>query len=517
VAHTVQQGRAPASAGPVVSIQRTPADAAPAEPVQERKRGGIQPFPEELWHDPDLEQPILSSHLGDATSLAGDKIREGPFVLGPVVDTTPIAGVPNRSVYGPFFMWGEGRGLHARVTHWMLVRDLPKGQAFRRGEWWIFFDGRSVQAFKRYPESEGAVMAEAETTHREPRAPRSEAHAGGVLNRDIQAHLEKGEPLEQAHDQTRFEEQEVLRTMASGTAGALMANVPAEMPAEAAAAIEKGLNRAGRALGKALPGRKLPEPELPVEEGAPSSLSSEEKLRKLRQVGDPKRVQESIANDKAFRQRQQDTEKLVADDERLQKDLATAKISREKFDSMRTGAPVRAGERLPLPFQSWEEFDQFRREFAEIVAKIRVNGKPITARARVIGTSSTFYSNNPKNELGHHFDRRAQGPEGKRSDVDIELNSPELVEHMLGKDPVLNEKVVIGGEKVLFKNVVEKGPGRGFQQEFPQFGKFSEKWSAKEKLNREVDVKLKAELTPIEDLPKGERGPIEIYRSEKKK
>lgn len=93
-------------------------------------------------------------------------------------------------------------------------------------------------------------------------------------------------------------------------------------------------------------------------------------------------------------------------------------------------------------------------------------------------------------------------------DVDIELNSPELVGHMLAKDSVLNEKVIIGGEKVIFKNEVRVGAG--FHSEYPQIASFCARWT--EMLGREVDVKLKADLTPIDQIPTPTSGPIEIYR-----
>jgi hypothetical protein len=57
---------------------------------------------------------------------------------------------------------------------------------------------------------------------------------------------------------------------------------------------------------------------------------------------------------------------------------------------------------------------------ASLVDGLRVEGKPITAQMQTIGTSTEFYSGNPKKPLGHHFDRRAPGA----SDMDIDLFSP---------------------------------------------------------------------------------------------
>jgi hypothetical protein len=142
-----------------------------------------------------------------------------------------------------------------------------------------------------------------------------------------------------------------------------------------------------------------------------------------------------------------------------------------------------------------------------MMRSIRVSGRPVFAEARNIGTATGFYSGNPNKPKGHHFDRLA--PESK-GDMDIELNSPEMVEHMLNKDPVLNDKVMVGGKKVIFKNVVDTGTG--FHSEFPVIGEFCARWSSI--LDREVDVKLKADLTPVSEIPKPDSGPIEIFRSE---
>src|SRR5262249_50690883 len=155
----------------------------------------------------------------------------------------------------------------------------------------------------------------------------------------------------------------------------------------------------------------------------PGSLA--ERLRELRKIDDPAKVEESLKNDQDFARRKVENERLVADPERLERDLGTAHGTMERFRRMRKGDPARGGERLPLAFESWEQYDQFKKEFAAVVDGLRINGKRVTAEARNIGTSSGFYSGNPRKDLGHHFDRFAPETMG---DVDIELNSPELVE-----------------------------------------------------------------------------------------
>lgn len=231
------------------------------------------------------------------------------------------------------------------------------------------------------------------------------------------------------------------------------------------------------------------------------------KLAALKHVDDPAKVAESLKNDEAFARRKAENEALIADPERLQQDLDKAGVSMERFRLMHDGDPERSGARLPLGFESWDQFDAFRADFAAVMDGIVIDGRPVSGVAKQIGTSTGFYSGNPKKPLGHHFDRLAPKDLG---DIDIELSSPELVKHMLGLDPVLNEKVMIGGEMVIFKNGGDVGTG--FHTAFPKFRAFSVRWSAR--LGREVDVKLKADLTPSAAIPVSTSGPIELYRKE---
>jgi hypothetical protein len=180
-------------------------------------------------------------------------------------------------------------------------------------------------------------------------------------------------------------------------------------------------------------------------------------------------------------------------------------------ESLEGGAVT--GARKPLPFEPREQYDQFMREFGEVIDGLRVNGKPISAQGQVIGTSATFYSRNPDKPLGHHFDRgRATGD---MSDVDIDIHSPEMVRHMLTlENPAVNEKVLVEGKRTLFKSDDIKETGaRGLYSQFPALGDFAERWSAI--LGRDVEIKLKMDLTPIRKIKASADGPIEFFRRER--
>lgn len=249
-------------------------------------------------------------------------------------------------------------------------------------------------------------------------------------------------------------------------------------------------------------------------QGEGDQAAVQRRMAEMTEVHDPKKSKESQENDEAFKQRKIENEKLHGDPARLGKDLDTAGIGKEKYDLMKEGDKEGGGERLPLAFDSPEQFEQFKAELAGLVDSLQVNGKPISAAAKVIGTSVNFYSGNPKKPLGHHYDRLG----AKTGDVDIELMSPELTRAML-QDPAsqANEKVVVGGKKTIFKNQIQGAQGQllegGFHSKFPAFKSLCDKWS--KVLGREVDIKLRIDMTPPSKVPKPTGGPIEILRKER--
>ena len=242
-----------------------------------------------------------------------------------------------------------------------------------------------------------------------------------------------------------------------------------------------------------------------------ASAALANRIAELRGVDDPAKVAESRSKDERYAARKAETEERAANETQLGHDLEVADQSKAGYDAMRTGN-VKSGERKPLTFRSWEQYQQFQTEFQEAMKGIRVDGKPVTAQSQVIGSATTFYSNNPDNPLGHHFDRRFGLGEGKRSDVDIDLYSPEMAAHMARlPNPPVNDKVMVDGEKTLFKS---SEPG-GLYSQFPVLGKFADKWS--KILGREVDIKLKIDISPIGKIRRPTEGPIEFYRKEEAK
>jgi hypothetical protein len=148
-----------------------------------------------------------------------------------------------------------------------------------------------------------------------------------------------------------------------------------------------------------------------------------------------------------------------------------------------------------------EQLREFQADIQQTIASIQVDGKPISAALQVMGSSTSFYSGNPDKPLGHHWDRAGIG----QSDYDIDVVSPELVKAMLqNPDAAANDKVLRGGERVIFKS----GGEGGFYQAFPQFEALARRWE--EKLGRDFDFKLKMDMTPIADQPPSSGGAIPL-------
>jgi hypothetical protein len=225
------------------------------------------------------------------------------------------------------------------------------------------------------------------------------------------------------------------------------------------------------------------------------------RLAELKRVDDPKRVQESRERDQKFLERKEANERLLELPGRLDADLAAVGVTREQYDLMMEGDP-----RVPLGFESQAQLEEFKADIERALAGITVDGKPVTAVVQVMGTSTSFYSGNPDKAEGHHWDKKGIG----KSDYDIDVISPELVKVMLqNPDAAANDVVLRNGERVIFKS---SGPG-GFFEAFPQFADLAREW--KDKLGgRDVDFKLKMDLTPIDQLPPppGSGGPIPLVR-----
>jgi hypothetical protein len=210
---------------------------------------------------------------------------------------------------------------------------------------------------------------------------------------------------------------------------------------------------------------------------------------------------ESVDKDVRFGKRKEELPQLVDDPARVAQDLEAARIERERYDIMKNGDPAHGGERRPLAFETWEQYDEFKKDFAKLVRDLG-GGREIEAQGQVIGSSTSFYSGNPDKPLGHYYDRLGPGV----GDVDVDLFAPELVKEMFAAGvPTMQEKVMVGGERTIFKN---GGPG-GFHERFPDALQFEKDWQFK--LGREVALKLRIDLA-LPDKPK--TGPIELFRSQ---
>lgn len=131
----------------------------------------------------------------------------------------------------------------------------------------------------------------------------------------------------------------------------------------------------------------------------------------------------------------------------------------------------------------------------------------LTILAFQVGTPATFYSENPRQPSGHHFDMC--GP--NTTDIEIDLHSPELVARMLVRTPpgAADLRIIRSGKWAFFKN---EGPA-GFYRECPQLAALARKWG--ERLERDIEFRLRISTEPISSIKTPEQGgPIELFRIE---
>lgn len=143
---------------------------------------------------------------------------------------------------------------------------------------------------------------------------------------------------------------------------------------------------------------------------------------------------------------------------RFIEDASSLGISKQRIDWM-------FEKRCPLTFESPKQFRKFKQELAEA---LRVSGLP-DGKARMKGTSTTFYSENPDKPLGHRFDANPKKP----ADIDINIEGAGITERMKGAGipPADGDNPVFGTRKMM--------------KQYPALKSFSEKWAAE--LKREVN------------------------------
>jgi hypothetical protein len=129
----------------------------------------------------------------------------------------------------------------------------------------------------------------------------------------------------------------------------------------------------------------------------------------------------------------------------------------------------------------------------------------LTMVAFQVGTPASFYSENPRQPQGHHFDICGQGT----TDIEIDFHSPEMMLRMKNRQPQgsADERIQRSGKWAFLKS---GGPG-GFYREFPGLATFARKWG--ERLGRDIEFRLRIGVEPVSSVKTpGRGGPIELFR-----
>ena len=166
---------------------------------------------------------------------------------------------------------------------------------------------------------------------------------------------------------------------------------------------------------------------------------------------------EAPAVDAAVTARRAENAKLMASDQ-LANDAKAVGVTPERLQLM-------LDKKAPLSFKSAEQFTEFKAELHQTLEKAGL--KDATTEMR--GTSTTFYSENPKKALGHHFDAKPT----ELADVDISLHSPSAAVKMEAAGMKPHPDI-----PSIFKT-------RNTYQAFPELKNFADKWQ--QILGREVN------------------------------
>ena len=125
-----------------------------------------------------------------------------------------------------------------------------------------------------------------------------------------------------------------------------------------------------------------------------------------------------------------------------------------------------------------------------------------------VGTPATYYSENPRQAEGHHFDICGEGT----TDMEVELHSPQLVERLLNTEPAgsADNRIMRSGEWAFFRNY---GPG-GLYLLNTFLAELAANWS--QQTGRDVEFRLRMEVDPVPAVKTpGKGGSIELFRIEK--
>jgi len=173
-------------------------------------------------------------------------------------------------------------------------------------------------------------------------------------------------------------------------------------------------------------------------------------------------------------------------------------------------------EMLPFPAAPLDLYDEAEPRTAPTNAELpwrdladawRTSDPALTVVALQVGTPTSFYSENPRQPEGHHFDSAGPGT----TDIEIDLHSPELAARMFERTPqgAPDQRIMRSGKWAFFQN---EGPA-GFYRTCPQLLVLARKWS--DRLERDIEFRLRLSADPVSSVKTpGKGGPIELFRIE---
>lgn len=209
--------------------------------------------------------------------------------------------------------------------------------------------------------------------------------------------------------------------------------------------IAKGVKGGGKSSAAEAPPKPAPE------RAAPQPRSAPKEPRAPTAPEAPPKVVSPIE------QRRADNARLRKGPQ-FQEDMKKVGVTKEQIALMEA-------KEVPLGFKSREQFQQFKQELDVALKKDGLGDADVGMK----GTATTFYSENPGKQLGHHWDADPANP----GDFDLNITSKKMVGEMDSAGIKPSEKYGV------FKT-------RDVEAQNPELRRFAKKWS--KELGRDVNV-----------------------------
>ncbi len=157
-------------------------------------------------------------------------------------------------------------------------------------------------------------------------------------------------------------------------------------------------------------------------------------------------------------------------------------LSKERVEQAYKGDPARGGERLPLTFKDWDEYDEFKRDLDGALRRGGVDD----AVVQQVGSGTKGWAGNPKKHIEIDGQEMPK-PWNPDSDTDFAIFSNKATGQAYAQNTPANTKIVQGDKYTVFKNGATRDRGFGQTDVGKELDELSKKWNKRIYGKEDVD------------------------------